>query len=67
MKTCDPQVNTRLKREVNTDFYDLEKGPIIILRDPEEDLEDEEENEEESGENRGISETSEEVRIAKTK
>lgn len=41
MQKCDPHVNTRLRREVNTDYYDLEKGPIIILRDPEDNFEPE--------------------------
>ena len=54
MKDCsEPRINNRLKRAVNTDIYDLEKGPIIILRDSEDSFEDEPENEEEIGENQG--------------
>ena len=57
MQKCDPHVNTRLRREVNTDYYDLEKGPIIILRDPEDNFEPE--NAEEFRENQGMSDASE--------
>lgn len=57
MQKCDPHVNTRLRREVNTDYYDLEKGPIIILRDPEDNFEPE--NAEEFRENKGMSDASE--------
>lgn len=39
MQKCEPHVNTKLRREVNTDYYDLEKGPIVILRDPEDNFE----------------------------
>ena len=57
MKDCsDPRVDTRERRTVNTDSYDLEKGPIIILRDSDDRFEDEPENEEEVDENQGNSE-----------
>ncbi|KAJ7375438.1 hypothetical protein OS493_002205 [Desmophyllum pertusum] len=59
MKDCsEPRVDNRLKRAVNTDIYDLEKGPIIILRDSEDSFEDEPENEEEIGENQGLQSSS---------
>ncbi|KAL9967680.1 hypothetical protein ACROYT_G025962 [Oculina patagonica] len=54
MKDCsDPRVDTRQRRAVNTDIYDLEKGPIIIVRDSEDSFEDEPENEEEEDEKQG--------------
>lgn len=54
MKDCsDPRVDTRQRRAVNTDIYDLEKGPIIIVRDSEDSFEDEPENEEEVDEKQG--------------
>ena len=53
MKDCNNRVDTRLRRAVNTDIYDLERGPIVILRNPEDILEDEAENEEESESSEG--------------
>ena len=54
MQDCsDPRVDTRQRREVSGDMYDLEKGPIVVLRDSEGSFEDEPENEEEVGENQG--------------
>ena len=57
MQKCEPHVNTKLRREVNTDYYDLEKGPIVILRDPEDNFEAD--NAEELRENQGTSNASE--------
>ena len=57
-KDCsDPLVDSRQKRAVNTDIYDLEKGPIVLLRDSEYSLEDKPENEDEAGQNQGKRET----------
>ena len=54
MKDCNNKVDTRLRRAVNTDIYDLERGPIVILRSNEDSMEDESENEEESVNKQGI-------------
>lgn len=51
-RECKSEVDTRLRREVSTDIYDLERGPIVILRNSEDSLEDEPENEEEVGRNK---------------
>ena len=57
-KDCsDPLVDSRQKRAVNTDIYDLEKGPIIILRDSENSFEEKPENEDEAAQNPGKRET----------
>ena len=53
MRECKKEVDTRLRRGVSTDIYDLERGPIVILRNYEDSLEDEPENEEEAGNNKG--------------
>ena len=53
MKDCNNKVDTRLRREVNTDIYDLERGPIVILRSYGDSMEDEPDREEESGNNQG--------------
>ena len=58
MKDCsDLLVDTRQKRAVNTNIYDLEKGPIVLLRNSEGSFEVEPENEDESGQNQGNHET----------
>jgi len=57
-KDCsDPLVDSRQKRAVNTDIYDLEKGPIVLIRDSEYSLEDEPETEDEAGQKQGKRET----------
>jgi len=48
-KDCNNEVDNRRRRAVNTDIYDLERGPIVIIRNSEDILEDEAENEEEAG------------------
>ena len=45
MKECNDKLESRQRREVNTDIYDLERGPIIILREKEYSLENDAENE----------------------
>ena len=52
MKECNDKLESRQRREVKTDIYDLERGPIIILREKEYSLENDAENEE-MGEKRG--------------
>lgn len=53
-KDCsDPLVDSRQKRAVNTDIYDLEKGPIVILRDSEYSFEEKAENDDEAAQNPG--------------
>lgn len=53
-KDCsDPHVDSRQKRAVNTDVYDLEKGPIVLLRDSKYSFEDDPENEDEARQNQG--------------
>ena len=57
-KGCsDPLVDSRQKRAVNTDIYDLEKGPIVLIRDSEYSFEDEPENEDQAGQKQGKRET----------
>ena len=57
-KDCsDPLIDSRRKRAVNTDIYDLEKGPIVLLRDSEYSFEEEPENEDEAAQNPGKRET----------
>lgn len=52
MKECNDKLENRQRREVNTDIYDLERGPIIILREKEHSLGNDAENEE-MGDKRG--------------
>lgn len=52
MKECNDKIDSRQRREVNTDIYDLERGPIIILREKEYSLGNDAENEE-MGDKRG--------------
>ena len=58
-KDCsDPLIDSRRKRAVrNTDIYDLEKGPIVLLRDSEYSFEEKPENEDEAAQNPGKRET----------
>ena len=57
-KDCSgPLVDSRQKRGVNTDVYDLEKGPIVLLRDSKYSFEGEPENEDEARQNQGKRET----------
>ena len=58
-KDCsDPLIDSRRKRAVrNTDIYDLEKGPIVLLRDSEYSFEEKPENEDEAAQNPGERET----------
>lgn len=46
MKECNDKLESRQRREVNTDIYDLERGPIIILKEKEYSLGNDAENEE---------------------
>ena len=48
MKECNDKLESRQRREVNTDIYDLERGPII-LREKEYSLGNDAENEEMGG------------------
>lgn len=52
MKECNDKLESRQRREVNTDIYDLERGPIIILREKEYSLGNDAENEQ-MGDKRG--------------
>ena len=52
MKECNDKLESRQRREVKTDIYDLERGPIIILREKEYSLGNDAENEE-MGDKRG--------------
>ena len=52
MKECNDKLESRQRREVNTDIYYLERGPIIILREKEYSLGNDAENEE-MGDKRG--------------
>lgn len=57
-KDCsDPLVDSRQKRAVNTDIYDLEKGPIVILRDSEYSFEEKSEHVDEAAQNPSKRET----------
>lgn len=52
MKECNDKLESRQRREVNTDIYYLERGPIIILREKEYSLGNDAGNEE-MGDKRG--------------
>lgn len=52
MKECNDKLESRQRREVNTGIYDLERGPIIILKEKEYSLGNDAENEE-MGDKRG--------------
>ncbi|XP_068715944.1 ZP domain-containing protein-like [Montipora foliosa] len=45
LRDCDNKLESRRRRAVNTDVYDLEQGPIVILRNYEDSFEDERVNE----------------------
>ena len=54
LRDCDNKLESRRRRAVNTDVYDLEQGPIVILRNYEDSFEDERVNEAASRRKEGI-------------